>query len=110
MNRTLIIAIAATGLAVAGPVAAHHNIPDEDRQDFVAEQMSVTGLDAHNDAVEGAIDQLADMDPANDPAGNACTDLIDIETDCGPGNTDNDDRRGMEREPWYEPEAPQPPM
>jgi len=105
MKKTLIIAMAATGLALAGPVAAHHNIPDEDQQAFVEDQMNDYGLLMHNIAVGEVLDR--DMDPANAPQGNACTDLLD--NTCDPGNTDTD-RRGMEREPWIEIPIPAPEM
>jgi hypothetical protein len=109
MNRTLIIAMAATGLAVAGPVAAHHNIPDEDQQDFVAEQMPSDALDRHNDAVAAALERLGedvrgamqgttvsnDMDPANDLYGFTCTDTL-LQDECVGGNAND---RGMDRGP-----------
>jgi hypothetical protein len=108
MKKTLIIAMAATGLALAGPVAAHHNIPDEDQQDFVAGQMSVIGLDSHNEAVVNVLDRLdqdfrgamegsrsTDMDPANDASGAMCTDMLLLD-ECAGGNVND---RGMDRGP-----------
>ena len=102
MNRTLIIAIAATGLAAAGPVAAHHMAPDEVK-DTIEEHMPPAALDTHNSAVENLIDSgIADMglsstpdrngregslngeiagdgemDPANEGQGDTCAVIID---------------------------------
>jgi hypothetical protein len=108
MKRTLIIAIAATGLALAGPVAAHHMAPDEVR-DAIAERMPENALEAHNDAVENLLEMdVADMgasstpdrngrngtvngdlagdgemDPANDGQGNTCAVIVDGVCDDG---------------------------
>ena len=59
MKRTLIIGIAATGLALAGPVAAHHNsiCPD-----CVEENMPDLALEQHTDIVNDVLEMgVAEM-------------------------------------------------
>jgi len=105
MKKTLIITMAATGLALAGPVAAHHNIPNEEQQDFVEDQMPSAALERHNAAVDNVLDRIEpgssdlrgamegntsnnDMDPADIASGNTCTDML-FDDACVGGN-DND--------------------
>jgi hypothetical protein len=80
MNRALIIAMAATGLVLAGPVAAHHNSPMSDDLDTIIPE---DALEQHNDIVEdvlemgvatmeggsemGAFTGSYEMDPADGP-------------------------------------------
>ena len=59
MKRTLIIAMAATGCLLAGPVAAHHNsiCPE-----CIEENMPETALDQHNSIVDDVLEMgVAEM-------------------------------------------------
>ena len=109
MKRTLIIALTVTGLALAGPLAAHHNSPFTEE---IEGRVPDGALDRHNEAVQDVLDRLDDMglagsmggsnmrqsemDPADSGAGFTCSDMFD--TECVPGNVDNPSA-GMDRGP-----------
>ena len=112
MRKTLMIAMAATGLALAGPVFAHHNSPfTEEIEGRVPDGALVT----HDAAVEEVLNRLEDigvsgamggetmsndMDPADSASGRTCTGMF--ETSCDPGNVDNPSA-GMDRGPSISP-------
>ena len=119
MKRTLIIAMAATGIAFAGPVAAHHN---SGMTEEIEGSAPVGTFDRHNDAVEEVLLRLEDMglagnmggstnraseiDPADAGEGSTCSGMF--ETDCQPGNADYPGA-GMDRGPSVT-ELPESPM
>jgi hypothetical protein len=86
MKRTLIIAMAATGLAIAGPVAAHHqSICPE----CIEDNMDPTALERHNDAVDEVL-EMGMPEMTGDSESGSMTgetqDPADQETYSGPGS------------------------
>lgn len=101
MKSTLIIAMAATGLVLAGPVVAHHNSPISEELETI---IPAEALDQHSAIVDDVLEMGvavmsgasetgsmsgAAMDPADGPADGVYG---------GPGNDDMDGY-GMDRNP-----------
>ena len=95
MKKTLIIAMAATGLVLAGPVAAHHNSPNSE---FVETQMDPDALVQHNEVVD---DVLEEGNAAMAGAADGEFMGLDLDPANGAGEypTDTTDGYGMVREP-----------
>jgi hypothetical protein len=95
MKRTLIIALTATGLVLAGPVAAHHNSPNSE---FVETMMPADALEQHNAVVDGVLEEGNAM-----MAGEAEGTFQGLELDPANGAedypTDDTNGYGMVREP-----------
>lgn len=92
MQRTLTIAVAVMGLALAGPLAAHHNSADPD---FIEEQVPDGALDQHDDVVDEVLEMgAASMAgaTADDQMEMSGTEMdpADMGTYGGPGNLDSD--------------------
>jgi len=90
MKRTLTIAVATLGLALAGPLAAHHNSADPD---FVEEQVPEGALDQHNAVVDSVLEMGVasmagtTMDDQMQMSGEEM-DPADMGDYSGPGNVD----------------------
>lgn len=99
MKKTCVIAAAVIGLALVAPVTAHHNSPISAELETIIPE---DALEQHNAVVEdvlemGVAEMAGDaqgtanttgeiMDPANDAAGNTCTEVLTNVGACLPGN------------------------
>jgi hypothetical protein len=100
MKKTLIIAMAATGLALAGPVAAHHPSP---MTELIEEHMPTDALLQHNTMMDELDQGMVPME-GNSENGSMSGSVMDpadgARSSEGPGNSDSGSGEVIEENRW----------